>query len=142
MQFAFLANPILIRLLAALGIIAAGLLVFRLANGLALARLRAHRPAFGPAESGKPVLLYFTTPTCAPCKTVQRPAIHRLQELAGDRLQIVEIDASLQPEVASQWGVLSVPTTFIIDATGAPRYVNHGVTSAEKLLDQFQNTFQ
>jgi len=34
--------------------------------------------------------------------------------------------------------VLSVPTTFIIDSQGRPRRVNHGVASAEKLLNQIE----
>jgi len=135
-----LANPILTRVLLTMAVIAVGLLAYRLAGHLTLARLRARRIAPSSSAFGKPVLLYFTAPTCAPCKTLQRPAIHRLHELAGERLQIVEVDASLQPDIADQWGVLSVPTTFIIDSKGAPRYVNHGVASAEKLFDQFNHT--
>ncbi|MCC7129853.1 MAG: hypothetical protein B6D39_01815 [Anaerolineae bacterium UTCFX2] len=135
-----LTNPIFGRALLALMVIAVGLLAYRLAGYFTLAWLRTRQMAPDSSSNGKPVLLYFTTPTCAPCKTLQRPAIHRLQELAGDRLQIVEIDASLQPEIADQWGVFSVPTTFIVDSNGAPRYVNHGVASAEKLFDQFNHT--
>lgn len=82
-------------------------------------------------------MLYFTTPTCAPCKTIQRPAIERLQQLAGHRLQVIEIDAASQLEIARQWGVLSVPTTFVLDAEGHPRHVNHGVTPVGKLLKEF-----
>jgi thiol-disulfide isomerase/thioredoxin len=125
------------RLLAALALIAAGLLAYRLVNYLVLARARGRFAAFETASLGMPVLLYFTTPTCAPCKTVQRPAIQRLQEQVGARLQVIEVDAAASPEVASQWGVLSVPTTFVIDSNGRPRHVNLGVASAEKLLDQF-----
>lgn len=138
MQPDFSPDPVTARLLVALAIIAAGLLAYRLANYLSLNRARSRRLLFDPAAQGKPVLLYFTTPTCAPCKTIQRPAIRRVQELVGERLEVVEIDASLQPEIASQWGVLSVPTTFVIDGAGTPRFVNHGIASAEKLLDQFQ----
>ena len=94
-------------------------------------------PGLERLRPGVPVLLYFTTPTCAPCKTVQRPAIERLQERIGEGLEVVEVDASSQPELASQWGVLSVPTTFIIDAQGNPRYVNHGVAPLDKLQRQF-----
>jgi hypothetical protein len=31
-----------------------------------------------------------------------------------------------------------VPTTFVIDANGKPRYVNHGVAMAEKLIQQLE----
>ena len=68
----------------------------------------------------------------------QRPAILKLETMVGGRLQVIEIDAAEQPEIASQWGVFSVPTTFLIDASGKPRHVNYGVASADKLLNQVQ----
>jgi thiol-disulfide isomerase/thioredoxin len=95
-------------------------------------------PDLGPLRPGAYVLVYFTTPTCVPCKTVQRPAIQQLSQRLGNRLQVLEIDASQQPDVASRWGVLSVPTTFVIDPSGAVRHVNHGVARAEQLLTQLQ----
>lgn len=88
---------------------------------------------------GKPVILYFTTPTCMPCKTVQRPALQRLKEQVGEKLQVIEIDATRQPEIASRWGVISVPTTFIIDGKGDPRHVNHGIAPLEKLQKQLKD---
>jgi thioredoxin 1 len=131
-------NPdLLIRLLWMLGIIAAALAGYWLANRIILNRARSQRQGLESAPIGRPTLLYFTTPDCAPCKTVQRPAIQRLQDLMGETLQVVEVDATIQPELASQWGVLSVPTTFIIDSQGTPRHVNHGVAATEKLLKQF-----
>jgi len=86
----------------------------------------------------KPVLVYFTTPECAPCKTVQRPAIDRVSNLLGEKLQVVEIDATERPDLAKVWGVMSVPTTFVLNASGEARYVNNGVARAEKLLEQIQ----
>jgi thiol-disulfide isomerase/thioredoxin len=137
-----LATGPLDRLLLALAIILAGVLLYRLVINLSLRRARlvqAHSrlPGLDATRPGLPVLLYFTTPTCAPCKTVQRPAIQRLQENLGGGLEVVEVDAASQPEIASQWGVLSVPTTFLIDAQGKPRYVNHGVAPLEKLQRQY-----
>lgn len=128
-----------VRLMIALGTIGAGWIAYRVLNQIILLRARSRHPAGGVVYQDKPVLLYFTTPTCAPCKTLQRPAIRQLQQAVGNRLEVIEIDASAEPEVASQWGVLSVPTTFVIDPSGKPRHVNHGVASAEKLLRQIQN---
>jgi thiol-disulfide isomerase/thioredoxin len=87
---------------------------------------------------GKPSLVYFTSPTCAPCRTYQRPVIERLQAQLGERLQVVEIDASSETDIADHWGVMSVPTTFLLDAQGQPRFVNHGVTPLEKLHRQVE----
>ncbi len=126
----------LARLAWAAGIVAAGYALFRMVSFLIVKRAQAgaHNP--GLFHPGKPTILYFTTPDCAPCKTVQRPALHKVKRRMGDSLQIVEINAVEQPDLARQWGVLSVPTTFIIDASGKPRHVNHGVTSAEGLMEQ------
>ncbi len=116
-------------------------------GGLGLALLYQRRaqqrtpgllPELGALRPGAFVLVYFTTPGCVPCKTVQRPAIQMLSQRLGDALQVFEIDASEKPDLASRWGVLSVPTTFVIDPRGQVRHVNHGVTRAEQLLTQMQ----
>jgi thiol-disulfide isomerase/thioredoxin len=136
---AFLSDSLVFRLLLSLAVVATGYLSYRLINFLVLIRASSNSAASMKFSPGKPVLLYFTTPTCVPCKTIQRPAIRRVQEIVGSRLEVVEIDASLQPQLASRWGVLSVPTTFLIDASGKPRHVNHGLASADKLLSQLKD---
>ena len=93
----------------------------------------------GPRRPGATTLVYFTTSTCVPCKTIQRPAIQKASQMLGDTLQVLEIDASERPEIAQRWGVLSVPTTFVIDPDGQVRHVNHGITRAEKLMRQIHN---
>ena len=130
-------NPdILFRFLLALVIIAIGVGFYWFNNRLILGRAPKDSLGESISQSGKPVILYFTTPTCAPCKTVQKPAISQIKEALGEMLHIVEIDATQQPDLAQRWGVLSVPTTFVIDSRGQARYVNHGVAHAEKLLKQ------
>jgi thiol-disulfide isomerase/thioredoxin len=137
MSIESLASEPIYRLIIALGILLAGMILYRMINSTTLTRARSRVPGLERMRPGVPLLLYFTTPTCAPCKTLQRPAIQRLQEYIGERLEVIEVDATSQPEIASQWGVLSVPTTFIIDAQGNPRYVNHGVAPLDKLQRQF-----
>jgi len=133
-------NPeILLRLAWAIALAGVGLAFYWLINRLVLRHARGQVSALHLPNDGTPAILYFTTPACVPCKTIQRPAIHRLQKLMGDRLQVVEVDASAQPDIARQWGVMSVPTTFIIDPQGQPRHVNHGVTTADQLLDQIRH---
>jgi thiol-disulfide isomerase/thioredoxin len=99
---------------------------------------RKRPPGLENLRPGTPAILYFTTPECAPCKTIQRPALQRLQQQLGGQLQVIEINAAEKPDLAGAWGVLSVPTTFVLDPQGRPRHINHGVTNAEKLLHQLR----
>jgi thioredoxin 1 len=130
---------ILLRTFLAFAIIVVGLAVYGFTNRLVLARAAGKFKALQGRKPGTPAILYFTTPTCAPCKTVQRPAIQQVKQALGEKIQVIEIDASERKDLADEWGVLSVPTTFIIDKSGQPRQVNHGVARAEKLLAQLDN---
>ncbi|RPJ21712.1 MAG: thioredoxin [Chloroflexi bacterium] len=129
---------ILLRFGLAVSIIVLGALVYWLINQRLLIRARNNVFSLFNTLPNKPVLVYFTTPDCAPCKTVQRPAIDRVSDLLGEKLEVVEINAYEQPDLAKTWGVMSVPTTFVIDQRGEARYVNNGVARAEKLLEQIQ----
>jgi len=131
-------SEILIRLVAALGIIGLGLFAYWCVNQRLLLRAQNNVLSLFSKLPNKPVIVYFTTPDCVPCKTVQRPALRQLSGLMGDKLEVVEIDAAKRPDLAKQWGVMSVPTTFLLDARGAARYVNNGVARVEKLMEQLQ----
>lgn len=131
-------SEILLRFGLAISIIVLGMFAYWLVNQRLLVRARNNVFTLFTKLPNKPVLVYFTTPDCAPCKTVQRPAIERVLNLLGETLEVVEINAYEQPDLAKTWGVLSVPTTFVIDERGEARYVNNGVARAEKLLEQIQ----
>lgn len=127
---------ILYRLVWAVGIILFGMLLYRSMSFIILKRAAQQARKPGLIPPGKPTILYFTKPDCTVCRTTQRPALARLQNLLGDQLQLIEINAYEKPELARDWGVLSVPTTFVLDNQGHPLHVNHGVTSTDKLLQQ------
>ena len=131
-------NPILLRSLLTLGLVAAAVLAYTLANRLILRRAGKKRLGLEELIPGKAAILYFTMPGCVPCQTTQKPALARLKALTGGWVQVIEVDAVERPDLAESWGVLSVPTTFVIDSKGEPRRVNHGVTLAEKLLEQLE----
>jgi thiol-disulfide isomerase/thioredoxin len=134
-----MSPEILTRILLAITLLLAGIGLFWLYSQLTLRRLTGRRPpGLENLRPGTPAILYFTTPECAPCKTIQRPALQRLQQQLGGQLQVIEINAAEKPDLAGAWGVLSVPTTFVLDSDGRPRHINHGVTNAEKLMQQLQ----
>ena len=129
-----MSSEILLRSALAIAIIVVGVFGYWLINQRLLVRAKSNIFTLFNQLPNKPVIVYFTTPDCAPCKTVQRPALNRVTQLLGDSLEVVEIDATQRPDLAKQWGVMSVPTTFLLDARGVARYINNGVTRAEKLM--------
>ena len=129
---------IVLRFGLAVVIIGLGAFAYWLVNQRLLIRARSNVFTLFNTLPNKPVLVYFTTPDCAPCKTIQRPAINRVSHVLGEELEVIEIDATERPDLAKAWGVLSVPTTFVLDTRGEARFVNNGVARAEKLLEQIK----
>jgi thiol-disulfide isomerase/thioredoxin len=133
-----MSSEILLRFVLALGIIFLGIGAYWLVNQRLLSRARSNVNSLFNTLPNKPVIVYFTTPDCAPCRTIQRPALEKLAVLLGEKLQVVEIDAAERPDLAKTWGVMSVPTTFLLDSRGEARYVNNGVARVEKLMEQIR----
>lgn len=133
-----MSAEVLERLFIAAAISSLAVAAYLLFNRYTLQRASTKVSKFASYQSGLPAIVYFTTPTCAPCKTVQRPAIEQMKASYGKWFQVIEVDASQQPEIAQEWGVLTVPTTFVIDASGQPRYVNQGIAAAKKLIQQLE----
>lgn len=124
------------RAVIALALIGAAILLWQLYHRWSLGRLQQaapRDPLLTGIHRGTPVIVYFTAPFCAPCRTIQKPAIERLQQELGAALQVVQVDASQDEEAASRWGVFSLPTTVILDQHHQVRHVNRGVTTPEKL---------
>lgn len=134
-------TDLILRLSIALVIILMGIVLYQFWTRARLVFLRAHPSALAGLDdwrTGIPAILYFTTPNCVPCKTIQGPAIELLHAQFGERLQIITIDASIRTDLADAWGVLSIPTTFILDAQGQPRHINNGVVTAAQLCAQLR----
>lgn len=132
-------------MLAALAVI--GVVAYRIGVGLQLRRVRQARaldpldPLLDGLRPDVPTIVYFTTPGCIPCQTMQRPALQRLAQQLADTVQIVEVDASRDPEAAQRWGVMSAPTTFVLDRHFQPRTVNNGAADEHLLRRQIDAAF-
>ena len=58
-------------------------------------------------NSDRPVLLDFWAPWCAPCRMVG-PILDEIAEERSD-VKVAKINIDEQPELASQFGVMSIP---------------------------------
>lgn len=106
-------------------------------------RLRQAAQAAAPAEvlqmmdGARPAVLYFTTPECAQCRLQQAPILSQLA--ARVDVAIHKLDAVEQEALARFYGIMTVPTTVVLDSHRRPVAVNHGVAPLTKLLDQLQS---
>lgn len=132
------------RLLISIILLSAGYLAFNYRvrwQVRRLAQAAGSDPIMRQLQAGVPAIVYFTTPHCVPCQTRQQPALANvMQTIGNERLQIVKIDATEDPESADRWGVFSAPTTFVLDKRGKIQAVNHGVADAGKLERQLYQT--
>ena len=78
-------------------------------------------------NSSLPILIDFYSPTCAPCH-MMHPIIENLAQRRKGELMVIRIDANRFPQLASSWGIQSVPT-FIIVYKGNERARTTGAMS-------------
>jgi thiol-disulfide isomerase/thioredoxin len=91
------------------------------------------------APDGRPTVVQFSTASCAACHTAQAPAVaHLEQQLGSAAVRVINVDAAAQPAVARAFGVLTVPSTVVLDADGTVRAVNQGFASTARLLQQLR----
>ncbi len=128
-------GTILLRTLWAAAIALAAFGAWKLMGTILLARAR-RITGIVDFVRGKPAVLVFGSPHCAPCVHAQKPAARKLELELGGAIQLIEVDVTEKPLLAQRYGVLSLPTVFIFDKTGAARRVNHGVVSADELRRQ------
>ena len=87
-------------------------------------------------ESPKPILVDFWATWCGPCKAVA-PVIDELSKEYSDKAGFAKINVDDNPQLASQYGVMSIPT-IIIFKNGKPDQQVIGYKSKndlKKLLD-------
>lgn len=89
------------------------------------------------APIDRPTLLYFRSDSCAPCVT-QAHYLQALERNYGRRVTIQKVDADVEPELASQYGIFTLPTTLIVDRSGEVRHINYGLTATEQLAQQLE----
>ena len=83
-----------------------------------------------------PSILYFTGETCTICHTAQKPALRTLAAGIDPGIEIREIDIAVEPELARQYRVMSLPTTIVLDPAGLVTEINVGFASGEILRRQ------
>ena len=64
-------------------------------------------------NSDRPVLIDFWAPWCGPCRMLS-PTIAEIAEEYGDKVKVCKVNVDEQGELASTFGVMSIPTLIVI----------------------------
>lgn len=82
-------------------------------------------------NDSRPVIVDFHALWCSPCK-MQSPILKEVAAELGERVRVIKIDVDSNNQIASRYGVQSVPT-IIIFKNGKQVWRQSGVVSKNQL---------
>ena len=84
-----------------------------------------------------PAMIDFYADWCQPCKMVA-PVLEELSEEYADKIKIFKIDTEAEQELASVFGIKSIPSLLFIPADGKPQMAQ-GALPKQALKEAIDN---
>jgi thioredoxin 1 len=76
-------------------------------------------------QAAMPAMVDFWAPWCAPCRMIA-PILEEIAEEYDGQLKVTKLDVDQNPQVAGQFGVMSIPTLILFkDGEAVERLVGY-----------------
>lgn len=86
----------------------------------------------------KPAIVDFYADWCGPCRAIA-PTVEELARKYEGQLYVYKVDIDKEQELASDFGIRSIPTLLFIPLEGDPQVVSGALSKAEfeEIIDDF-----
>jgi thioredoxin len=92
-------------------------------------------------QSEVPVLVDFWAPWCGPCRALG-PTIDKVATQFAGKVKVGKLNVDDAPDVATKYGINTIPRVFIFKGGDKPREKAVGLVSEAELVKMINNVMQ